>query len=141
MEKFLKIVVNVLTFGVHAFVRVSRAADAAVWEIWPEAYAFLRDTSNAAHKRLCDDQAATFPAAPEKKKPKPAVKPIAELPSSFPSFEARTSAADKLRARWETAKSEYGSLEFGTPEWEAGKDKADDIFAALMRSYDTPVRY
>jgi hypothetical protein len=140
MEKFLKIVVNVLTISVHAFVRVSRAADAAVWEIWPEAYAFLRDTSRAAHKRLLADQTATFPSDDKKELPK-VVKPISELPSEFPSFEARTQAAEKFRVRWKAAQSAYGAFKFGTPEWEAGKEQSDEIFEALMKTYDIPVRY
>jgi hypothetical protein len=137
-------VITLTMLAIAMSVRVYRACDSAIWEIIPEFMHWSRSVARGANTAVVSAQWGGNPPAPKKaakKSPPKAVKPISELPSEFPSFEARTATAEKFRVRWKAAQSAYGEFKFGTPEWEAGKEKSDEVFEALMKTYDIPVRY
>jgi hypothetical protein len=126
-------------------VRVKRAVEYGLWELAPEFMHWSRDVATAAEKAVVAAQWGGNPPAPKakagKKKPKPAVVPVSELPSMFPSFEARKEVSDKLYAEWKTAATQRDGQKYGTPEYTAAKATADQLYDNLMAAYSVPVRY
>jgi hypothetical protein len=143
MEKFLKIVVTLAAIAIIVMVRLHRALESALWEICPGAMTWTRNVVDAAHKAVCQEQRAAIEsrreAAAPKKKLKPAVKPIAELPSSFPSWEAKSKTWDVLRADWEVAVAERRAARYNTPEYTAADNAAGNAWLKLERIRHVPV--
>ena len=144
MEKFLKIVVTLAAISLHILVRLQRAVEAALWEICPVVVTWARNVIDASHSAVCREQRESIESRREaapKKKLKPAGRPVSELPSSFPSFEARSAVSDKLYAEWKTAATQRDVQKYGTPEYTAAKATADKLYDTLMAAYAVPVKY
>jgi len=105
MEKFLKIVVTLAAIAIIVMVRLHRALESALWEICPGAMTWTRNVVDAAHKAVCQEQREAIESrrtsAPKPKKLKPAVKPVSELPSVFPSIAAWQKAVKESREVWQ----------------------------------------
>jgi hypothetical protein len=145
MEKFLKIVVTLAAIAIIVVVRLHRALESALWEICPGAMTWTRNVIDAAHKAVCREQREAIESrrtsAPKPKKLKPAVKPVSELPSEFPSFDEQMATTARLRAEWDAAREARKAHTWGTPEYKAANVVAEERWEVLSKAYRIPVRY
>ena len=144
MEKFQTIALALAAISLHILVRLQRAVEAALWEICPVVVTWARNVIDASHSAVCREQRESiesrFPAAP-KKKLKPAVKPVSELPSEFPSFDEQMATTARLRAEWDDARAARKAHTWGTPEYKAANAVAEERWETLSKAYRIPVRY
>lgn len=145
MKKFQTIALALAAMSLHVLVRLHRALESALWEICPGAMTWTRNVIDSAHKAVCREQTEAIcgrrQSAPKPKKLKPAVKPVSELPSSFPSWEAKSKTWDVLRADWEVAVAERRAAKYNTPEYAAADKVVGDAWLKLERIRDVPIAY
>jgi hypothetical protein len=84
---------------IHLYVRITRATESALWELWPEGVRWTQRVAVAAHASVLGGQNPKRRKAAGVKAPPPAV----VVPGIYTSHEAKLRDTDAQRVRWDAA--------------------------------------
>lgn len=124
MDRFTLVLKLIFALTIHLYVRVSRAVDAALWELCPELMKQGRKIADAAHAEVCRAQRSHH--VPRAKLPRKKTEAALE---DTPRAERRQDFGKEL-ARLMDVRSK---LKYGTPEYDRLCGEIDEVFAKWRR--------